>query len=438
MSKLLSILLAAGLLLYPFATYAADYGSQPSQNQQVPPVAQTLVREGDFAIKLAPELGLGSSSEETEAIDILTRAGVMPLNGWIPDYPMTPEIIGQLSDSIMHAAQQGKLPVSSDSAEKKLADIAVEMNLPLPGYGAAGYRSGPTTDYNRTVVNDYYFNEGPPVITYYPPPPDYLYLYDWVPFPVVWFGFGFPGFFICHNFTTVVSFTAFPHRHHFRTLIVTNHIIDPVTRRSAHIQHVFRSRQGVIRPETVLLTSGGSTFRNVMEFRHGLTAGTGSFGQSGRFSRAVPRTAQKMPQAAPSLSKRPSVTSRMQQNAFNAPLNLTRPKVTPRMPRRFSNPPSMTRPAPNTAQRSLRPPLQMRMIPPSQQHAAPPSFARSLVSPRMPQRSMTAPPSTAPNMNGRQFAAPSASSRQTPSFSGGASSGRAAGGFHGHSGGRHR
>jgi hypothetical protein len=46
-------IVAAGLLLYPFATFAEDYGSQASQAQQVPPVAQQLVREGDFAIKLA-------------------------------------------------------------------------------------------------------------------------------------------------------------------------------------------------------------------------------------------------------------------------------------------------------------------------------------------------------------------------------------------------
>ena len=41
MSKLLTILSAAGLFLYPFAAFAADYGSQPSSQQQVPLVDQT-------------------------------------------------------------------------------------------------------------------------------------------------------------------------------------------------------------------------------------------------------------------------------------------------------------------------------------------------------------------------------------------------------------
>ena len=93
MKKLLSIILTASLLLYPFATFAADYVSQPSQAQQVPPVAQTLVREGDFAVKLAATLNLGLPTNEAEAEDMLAKAGVAPLNGWISDYPMTPQIV---------------------------------------------------------------------------------------------------------------------------------------------------------------------------------------------------------------------------------------------------------------------------------------------------------------------------------------------------------
>ena len=90
MKKRLSVVLTAGLLLYPFAGFAQDYGQQTSQRQQAPPVAQTLVREGDFAIKLAAELDLGKPENEAAAEDILARAGVSPLNGWISDYPMTP------------------------------------------------------------------------------------------------------------------------------------------------------------------------------------------------------------------------------------------------------------------------------------------------------------------------------------------------------------
>jgi hypothetical protein len=79
-------MLAAGLLLYPFATFAADYGSQPSQTQQGPPVAQPLVREGDFAVKLAATLNLGNPTDEAVAEDMLAKAGVAA-EWWLSDYP---------------------------------------------------------------------------------------------------------------------------------------------------------------------------------------------------------------------------------------------------------------------------------------------------------------------------------------------------------------
>ena len=57
MKRVLSLLVAGGLLLIPFA------GLGQAQ-QAAPPVAQTLVREGDFAIKLAEALKLGQAQGE--------------------------------------------------------------------------------------------------------------------------------------------------------------------------------------------------------------------------------------------------------------------------------------------------------------------------------------------------------------------------------------
>jgi hypothetical protein len=50
-------------------------------------------------------------------------------------------------------------------------------------------------------------------VTYYPPPSEYAYLYDWVPDPFLWDGFGFGGFFI------LVDFDRHHHHHH-----ITNHV----------------------------------------------------------------------------------------------------------------------------------------------------------------------------------------------------------------------
>lgn len=277
MKKLLSIVTAACLLLYPFAAVAADYGSQSSQTQQVPPVAQPLVREGDFAIRLASELDLGNPTEETVAEDLLINAGVVPSNGWLSDYPVTPEIVGQLQNSIDKAAAEGKLPMNSDEATRGLYSLTQRMNLPTP----AGPGNGASTDANQpsavqsnpTVINNYYNAEGPPIVTYYPPPYYDAYLYDWVPYPVFWFGFWFPGFFICHSFTTVVVTRGGDFDDHFngrgRRGIVSNRVIDPVTRRVARVDPVSRTSAGSARPMTVLRTDNGNTFRNIADLRRG-------------------------------------------------------------------------------------------------------------------------------------------------------------------------
>src|SRR5271166_6174057 len=70
-----------------------------------PPVAGPLVREGAFAMILVVALNMGKPASETEAESMLGAAGISPRNGWIADYPVTPDIIGELRDSIGYAAQ---------------------------------------------------------------------------------------------------------------------------------------------------------------------------------------------------------------------------------------------------------------------------------------------------------------------------------------------
>src|SRR5208337_4660466 len=60
---------------------------------------------------------------------------------------------------------------------------------------------------------EYSEDYGPPIVTYYPPPWNYAYLYDWVPWPFWWGGFGFGGFFILGDFD------RHDHFHHF-----SNHV----------------------------------------------------------------------------------------------------------------------------------------------------------------------------------------------------------------------
>lgn len=196
-----------------------------------PPISQTLVREGEFAIKLAEALGMGATESEAEAESKLATAGIAPKNGWIADYPMTPDIIGELEEAVAQASDARKLALGKEEALKALRTVAVEQELPIIAEGTEGpdqYGESPpptAPEYMApSEINNYYYAEGPPVITYYRPPWDYYYLYAWIPSPFWYSGFYFPGFFILHDFHRHIH----GHGHHD---FVTNHWRDHRTGR---------------------------------------------------------------------------------------------------------------------------------------------------------------------------------------------------------------
>ena len=92
------------------------------------------------------------------------------------------------------------------------------------------YIAGPSPE----VINNYYYDYGPPAVTYYAPPDPYYYLYSWVPYPFWCSGFFFRGFFVLHDF----------HRRVFvnhRPFVVTNHVINAGTNRVFMVDPVTRS-----------------------------------------------------------------------------------------------------------------------------------------------------------------------------------------------------
>jgi hypothetical protein len=156
-------------------------GAQPGKAAiQPPPVAQTLVREGDFAIKLAEALKIGQAKSEAEAENMLASTGITPKNGWIADYPVTPDIIAELEKTVGEAADAKRLPIAKNEALKALRTTAVEFELPIIAEISEYTESPPPTTPEYTppsAIDNYYDTEGPPVVTYYPPPWDYYYLY---------------------------------------------------------------------------------------------------------------------------------------------------------------------------------------------------------------------------------------------------------------------
>lgn len=195
---------------------------------QAPPIEQTLVREGDFAVELVERLRIGTPQNEAEAETMLSSAEISPKNGWISDYPVTPDIIGELQNAVGDAADAGRLSMGRDEALKTLEDLAAEVGLSVAADRRADYPSEepPRTYsyYSEPTVTNYYHTYGPPIVTYYPPPWAYFYLYAWVPYPFWWTRVYFPGFYVLTSFHRCV------YGHH-RPVYISNHWRDPHTRR---------------------------------------------------------------------------------------------------------------------------------------------------------------------------------------------------------------
>ena len=254
MKILIIIIVSVGLFLLPmrgFGTpiYTATSLLPVAQNTTAvkpPPVAQVLVREGDFAVNLAETLNIGEPQSEAAAESMLSASGIAPDNGWIADYAVTPAIIGQLQNSIQAAVNSGKLAMSMDTALAALQTVADDFGLNIVVGGTSSSQTagepppGSGVYISPTVVNDYYFDYGPPVITYYAPPSAYLFLYAWVPAPFWWSGFYFPGFFILNDFDTVIVV-------HHRNEICTNHIFDRRNHRFFFIDPVNGRHYGSVR-----------------------------------------------------------------------------------------------------------------------------------------------------------------------------------------------
>jgi hypothetical protein len=255
---------------------AVDVGARP-------PIGGALAREGDFAVQLEAALGMGTAGNETEAESRLAEAGISPGNGWIADYPVTPDISGEVYNSVRAAADAGKIGLSAENALERFNNVMAQAGLSVTASSVSGvsdaYVAG-ASDPGQAAIDDYYNNEGPPVITYYSPPPDYSYLYAWVPYPFWCYGFWFPGYFILNDF----------HRPAFvggRGVFVSNHFRGSGGHRYMRIDPVARF-QG--RP--AMTTSGTRKSRLTPA---GVSRGGRWAGGTGRASQLAPNSRSSVP-----------------------------------------------------------------------------------------------------------------------------------------------
>jgi hypothetical protein len=237
-AKICALFLGFSLLLVPSINQAAYRQTQ----QGAPPIAQPLIREGSVAVSLTEALSLGTAKSEAEAESWLGEKNIAPKNGWIADYPVTPDIIGELNMALGDAADAGKIGLSRVEAQQRLDGIVKELGASITAADNDGTTLPAPEDANivpSSDLYDYYNEEGPPVVTYYAPPPDYDYLYSWVPYPFWWSGFWFGGFFVLNDFHRSVFFDH--GRFHHGREFVSNHFRDGRSNRFGRVDPVTRS-----------------------------------------------------------------------------------------------------------------------------------------------------------------------------------------------------
>ncbi len=295
------------LVLFPIVLYGQGPGGEAdSMPANAPPVAQPLVPEGALATELVKVLKMGPAENEAVAEGMLSAVGIEPRNGWIADYPVTPDIVDEIKEAVAGAAQVQRLPMGKEPALRAVNDLMAELGLevmpspdsiPVPAASSASiykytdpngvvhftdrYESIPREyrDQIQTVpqgnrpspaagpivnppsagwvakesepeaddrfaanpapqvIYNYYYSNGPPVVTYYTPPPAYAYLYAWVPYPFYCYRYYFPGFFILHDFRR-----TYPG--HPRGWVITNHFVHPRTKTAFRIDPVNRHHGG--------------------------------------------------------------------------------------------------------------------------------------------------------------------------------------------------
>jgi len=337
LSRMIEAGFVPALVVALLAITSLCYGARP-------PVEQPLIREGDFAVQLAKSFNLVTTDDETQAEDRLAAAAIAPRNGWIADYPVTPDILMEIQDSAGEAAKSGRLSMDKETAVQTVQRVSSDMGLPIKvggarkDYGQAAsrregyerssqstgnerrspYASGSSTVDRAGSADDvpeletYYYEYGPPVISYYCPPWDYAYLYSWVPWPFWWGGLWFGGYFILNDFNVVVyNGHRWHHWHRGYWGRDGHHRYDGKHRLTNHSRDV-NGRTTKVDPANRLANVNGAR-RTGMRLA---AAGTQDFQRSGRS--IVNREATRSPQSNSRQSAFTGSGSRMASNPISS------------------------------------------------------------------------------------------------------------------------
>src|SRR5512140_2526433 len=129
----------SAIILSVFMFFLMSTAANALAEQKIPgpPLAQSLVREGTLAVNLTNALQIGSPTNEAEAESALTSAGIAPRNGWVGDYPVTPDVVIELRNAVGSAAESRGLSMSKEEALNVFDNVAKDYELPVSAADAA-------------------------------------------------------------------------------------------------------------------------------------------------------------------------------------------------------------------------------------------------------------------------------------------------------------
>jgi hypothetical protein len=196
-----TIAIAVALNLLAFEAWSRQETAEP--DGEFSPLAPPLVREGDFAIKLAEVFGFGEIIDEEGARQLLAEIGLSPRDGWVVDYPVTPVILAELREAVIASSETGRLSMTVAEALEAFDFLALNVGLSVdvtPEREPLAEVPEEALYAESPEINYYYATEGPPIMTYNPPPSYYSSYYDWVPYSFYFSRGYYPGFFILRDF----------------------------------------------------------------------------------------------------------------------------------------------------------------------------------------------------------------------------------------------
>src|SRR3989304_2831590 len=128
---MVGILVVAALVLFPVPFYGQGQsgGVINQMSATSPPVAPPMVPEGVFAVQLVEELKIGQAQDEAQAETMLSAIGIEPENGWIAEYPVTPDIVGEIEKSVAASVDAKTLKMGKDEAQRAVENLSAKLGL---------------------------------------------------------------------------------------------------------------------------------------------------------------------------------------------------------------------------------------------------------------------------------------------------------------------